>query len=335
MSTPNIVWGTLGLAGVRVATAHVPTQDTGCTVLVFPPGAVGSVNVAGGAPATRETDLLRPDNAVPGPDAICLSGGSAPGLAAADGVLQALQRAGRGFPVGPVRVPIVSGAAVFDEGARRGHAPGPLEGATAAAQALAKTHPTVPEGRQGAGRSVSVGKLLGPNFAMPSGQAAGMMTLADLGRVAVLVVVNAVGSVRDEDGTILAGPRGSAGRPVSSVTLLLEEARREGPSAQETIPGPGAATTLAVVITDVPLSKAALSRVARMGHDGLARSIDPLHTPWDGDAVFAVSTPVDRVNLPTQDDELAAMARVGVAASYLLEQAVRRAVRLAGLPQTP
>lgn len=310
---------------LRVGVANLPSNDTGCTVVLLPPGTVGSVDVAGGAPATRETDLLRPSMTVPGPDAICLCGGSASGLAAADGVLRVLQAAGRGFPAGPVRVPIVPAAAVFDDGARRNTAPGAREGEEAVRQALSRSTPEAPEGRVGAGRSVSVGKVLGPERAMPSGQAAGAVPIPGLGTVGVLVVVNAMGSIRAEDGAILAGPLGPDRRPASTTKLLLEGCT--GPA-----PSPLGATTLAVVVTDVPLGKGALAQLARMAHDGLARAIDPVHTPADGDAVFALSVPRTSAAPSPAPDPGTALTRAGTTAAWLLERAIRRAVRLAALP---
>lgn len=320
MPSDRIQWGTLGLAPVRVGVAAVPSQQTGCTVVVVPPGTRGSVDVGGGAPATRETDLLRPSSTVPGPDAICLCGGSAPGLGAADGVLRALRAMGRGFPAGGVRVPIVPAAAVFDEGARQAEAPGPQEGKAAVRAAMAQSSPTAPEGRTGVGRSVTVGKLLGPGHAMPSGQAAGCLFLPELGTVGVLVVVNALGSIRAEDGSVLAGPTDADGAPLSTTELLLQASRGA-------VPSPLGATTLAIVVTDVPLAKEALARLARMGHDGLARAIDPIHTPADGDTVFTLSVPAPSA-MPAPDPT-AGLVRAGAAAAWLLEKAVRRAVRLA------
>lgn len=326
VSALSVTWGSLGLTQVRIGTALAPTDDTGVTVVLCPPGTVGAVDVAGGAPATRETDLLRPENRVAGPDAICLCGGSAPGLAAADGVLRALAAQGRGFPAGGVRVPIVPAAAVFDAGARVAHAPGVAEGEAALVAAATALGGVAPEGPVGAGRSVSVGKIFGPVQETPSGQAAGTLTLPELGVVGVLVVVNAFGSVRARDGRVLAGPREGHERP-QSVTRLWLRGHAEPPP-------PGGATTLAVVATDVPLDKARLRRVARMAHDGLARAIDPLHTPYDGDTVFAVFVPggttQPNAKLPEHADDAA--GRVGAAGALLLEEAVRRAVRLGGGP---
>ena len=333
MSHPEILWGTLGRIRARVGTAPAPTEDTGVTVLVLAPGSTGSVDVAGGAPATRETDLLRPDATVKGPDALCLAGGSAPGLAAADGVLQILQKAGRGFRAGGVRVPIVSAAAIFDGGARSLHAPGAAEGALATRRALdGPDRGYVPEGQEGVGRSAGVGKLLGPEHEMPAGQAAGTLDLPGLGTVSALVVVNAFGSIRREDGTILAGPRGPRGQPLATRDLLIRD------DQDMSLPEAGQATTLAIVLTDAPLSKAALYRVARMGHDGLARAIDPLHTPADGDTVFAVSVPKgspDRVDGQSDAHPDAVLTRVGSVAALLLEESVRRAVLLAQEPRMP
>jgi L-aminopeptidase/D-esterase-like protein len=301
----QVWWGELRLGGVTVGTAGDERTGTGVTVVLFSPGATGSVEVAGGGPATRETDALYPDRLVPGPDAVMLAGGSAFGLAAADGVMKALWEAGRGFPAGPHRVPIVAAACLFDLEEKK-RPPGPEMGREAAERALAGGRRT--DGRLGAGAGARVGR--GPGgTSMPSGQAAVTLVAGDDLAVGALVVVNALGSVRGEDGTLLAGPRDPAGHVVDVAAAI---AAGRGVLAPED----RTHTTLGVVVTNARLDKGACRRVARMAHDGLARAIDPVHTLADGDAIFAVSV----------GDGTAGATRVGTLAAHAVAMAVRRAV---------
>ncbi len=282
-----------------------PQVGTGVTVVVLPKGARGAGVVAGGAPATRETDVLDPKNTVLGPDAVVLTGGSAFGLRAADGVMQGLQQAGRGVSVGTVRVPIVVAAAIFDLAEGSARAPRVADGLRAylIAQAMEQQ---VKAGRFGAGTGATVGKALGVASSMKGGQAAVTLKTADGLVVGALVVVNAVGSVLDDDGHILAGPL-LAGQAQNTTDLW---------TAQPPSLTFGFATTLAVVATNADLTKAELQRVAQMAHDGLARRIEPLHSPWDGDSVFALSV----------GNTSADVGRVGAIAARVVGLAVRRAV---------
>jgi L-aminopeptidase/D-esterase-like protein len=300
--------GLFGVAGCGVGSVSDRGRGTGVTVIVLPPHATGAAVISGGGPATRETDALRPDTLVSGPDAVVLAGGSAFGLAAADGVMAGLADRGRGVRVGRVRVPIVAAAAIFDRGAADGAAPGPADGGAALTLALRPGAQRVREGQYGAGTGATVGKFLGPQRAAPGGQ--GSVT-AEWGgvRLAALCVVNAVGAVRSRSGRILAGPAGPAG-PVDP---------REAPPGGTRPPAGRTHTTLAVVAVEASLSKAALARVALMAHDGLARAIDPVHTPWDGDAVFAVATGGDGADV----------GAAGTVAAWAVAEAVRRAVRRA------
>ena len=262
-------------AGVRVAS--VTRAATGLTLVLLPDGAVGSVDVRGGAPATREVELLRPENLVPGPDAVLLTGGSAFGLAAAEGVMAVLAAAGRGFPAGTVRVPIVPALAIFDLGGPAPEVPTAEDGRAAARRALSGGAERVAEGRAGAGTGATVGKRT-DDRPMRGGQGAAAIESRGL-TVSALMVVNAVGSVLDADGRVLAGPTGPDGVPKS----WLDSFPTASPRFERD------ATTIGVVVVDGALDKAGLSRVAMMAHDGLARAISPAHTPWDGDAVVAVA----------------------------------------------
>lgn len=268
-------WGGM-MVGAGVCVASVTRAATGLTLVVLPEGAVGSVDVRGGAPATREVELLRPENLVPGPDAVLLTGGSAFGLAAADGVMNVLAAAGRGFSAGAVRVPIVPALAIFDLGGPEPEVPTAEDGRAAARRALSGTA-AVQEGRAGAGTGATVGKRTAGR-PMRGGQGAAAVEALGLG-VSALMVVNAVGSVLDEDGRVLAGPRGPQGGPQAWLDGFPESPATFGRDA----------TTIGVVVVDGALDKAGLSRVAMMAHDGLARAISPTHTPWDGDAVVAVA----------------------------------------------
>lgn len=278
---------------------------TGVTVIMLPPGTRGAGAVTGGAPATRETDVLDPANTVLGPDAVVLAGGSAFGLRAADGVMHGLQQIGRGVSVGAVRVPIVVAAAIFDLAEKAAVAPRAADGLKAFQ--IAKTfEQSVGSGRYGAGTGATVGKTLGAELAMKGGQAAVTLRTVDGLTVAALVVVNAVGSILNDDGHILAGPV-MRGKVQNTTDLWIAEP----PSLAL-----GSATTLAVVATDGDLSKSELKRVAQMAHDGLARCIEPIHSPWDGDSVFALSTGAITTS----------SGRVGAIAARLISMAVRRAV---------
>lgn len=289
-------------AGVRVVS--VTRAATGLTLVLLPDGAVGSVDVRGGAPATREVALLRPENLVPGPDAVLLTGGSAFGLAAADGVMAVLAAAGRGFPAGTVRVPIVPALAIFDLGGPAPDVPTAEDGRAAARRALSGGAQRVAEGRAGAGTGATVGKRT-DGRPMWGGQGAAAARAGGL-TVSALMVVNAVGSVLDADGRVLAGPTGSDGVPQSWLDCSPAASTSVGRDA----------TTLGVVVVDGALDKAGLSRVAMMAHDGLARAISPAHTPWDGDAVVAVGLGGRGVDA----------GWAGVLAAEAAAMAVRRAV---------
>lgn len=279
------------VAGIRVGHAQRVGDGwlTGTTVVLAPEaGAVGGVDVRGGGPGTRETDLLDPRNLVERVTAVMLSGGSAFGLAAADGIVQRLADAGRGFALGvvPGVVPIVPGAVVFDLG-RGGDVratPGPELGATAYDDAVADG--SARQGCVGAGTGTKVGG--GLKGAVGTASA----VLDDGSTVAALVVVNAVGSPVDLTTGELLGARhllpgevpGLRTPDRSDLEAALAAGAAFGPE------GSSLATTLGVLATDATLSKAQCQKLAGIGHDGLARAIDPVHTMFDGDTVFALAT---------------------------------------------
>jgi L-aminopeptidase/D-esterase-like protein len=293
------------------ATRDEPGWLTGVTVVVPPPGTVGGVDVRGGGPGTRETDLLDPTALVDAVDAVVLSGGSAFGLSAADGVTTALYAGGRGWPVGPAeheRVPVVPAAILFDLG-RGGiwlHHPGPADGATALAGA---TGGAVAQGSVGAGTGARTGGLRG-------GVGTASAILASGATVAALVVVNAVGDPFGTDGRFFAAHLvGATELPVPDPTRLAAywAARAEQVAALRA----GTATTLAVVATDATLAKAGCRKLAEVAHDGFARALSPVHSAYDGDTAFALATGagpavtgIDEVELQTAAADCVATAIV-------------------------
>jgi len=271
--------------GILVGHAHDLEALTGCTVVLTMDGAVGGVDVRGGAPGTRETDLLAPTAAVSVVHAIALCGGSAFGLAAATGVVDWLRERGIGFPTRVRNVPIVPAAVIYDLGRGEGDR---FPDAALGYAACAAAGPSVPEGCVGVGAGASVGKLLGMAGAVKSGVGAWSETLADGTVVGALVVCNAWGDVYDEaSGRIIAGTRDpQSGRFADSMALLRQPFYQ---AAMNVVLG-SENTTLAVVATDARLNKAEATKLAQMAQDALPRTIRPIHTPFDGDTVFALAT---------------------------------------------
>lgn len=287
----------------RVRVGHWTDERarTGCTVVLCPPGTIGSGHVRGGAPGTRETDLLRPGMLVEEVHAVLLTGGSAFGLAAADGVVRWLEERGIGFQAGAARVPIVPAAVLFDLGVGDPAVrPGADEGYLACEAAAGGE---VAEGRVGAGTGATVAKLHGPDRAVPGG--VGTAALRDEGfTIAALAAVNSVGEIVDDDGAVLAGALPGTDRPE-------DEARP---------PWPGTNTVLAVVATDASLSRERAHLLSIAAHDGLARAVRPAHTIWDGDTVFSLATGAGG-GAEAPQPVLERMAE------QVLAEAIRRAVR--------
>ena len=322
--------------GIRVghATRRGDGWLSGTTVvLTGPDGVVGGVDVRGGGPGTRETDLLDPRNAVERVHAVVLTGGSAFGLAAADGVMQALYADGVGYPVGGAGevVPIVPGAVIFDLGRGGDFAsrPDATLGAEAYLAALAATGAeAVPQGVVGAGTGASAGQLKG-------GIGSASAVLADGTTVAALVVVNPFGSTVDpETGELYAARFGLDGEfPV--LTAPSEEDVRAARDRALTLPSPIAAshpvlaTTIGVIATDATLTKAQCAKVAGIGHDGMARAIRPVHTMFDGDTLFTLATGVRPAPGPPQLHGLLD------AAADCVTRAIGHAVLAAETVQTP
>jgi L-aminopeptidase/D-esterase-like protein len=267
--------------GVLVGHAHDAAALTGCTVVLTVDGATGAVDVRGGAPGTRETDLLVPEALVAQVHAVVLCGGSAFGLAAADGVMHWLAQRGHGFATSVRPVPIVPAAVIFDLAIGSGDRwPDHAMGQAACVAATALTG----EGCVGAGIGATVGKLRGNAWSMKAGVGSWSERLADGTTIGALAVCNALGEVRRaQDGAVLAGVRDAVGSIVPAHRLLRQPTAQHRDATAEN-------TTIAVVATDATLTKAEARKVAQMAHDGLARTIYPIHTPYDGDAIFVVAT---------------------------------------------
>jgi L-aminopeptidase/D-esterase-like protein len=312
--------GLTAVPGLKVGHHTLDRRPTGCTVVLTEGGAVGGVDVRGGAPGTRETELLNPVNTVSEVHGIALSGGSAFGLAAADGVMKFLEEKGIGFRTSGGAVPIVPSAILFDLGVGDASIrPGADCGYAAARAAGAGP---VDEGNVGAGAGATVGKLLGSKRAMKGGLGSASIQLPGGLVVAALVAVNAVGNVTDPaTGGFIAGARTDDGGSIADLRAWL----RKGPAAGGR---PLENTTLGVVATNARLTKAQATRIAQMAHDGYARAIYPSHLTSDGDTIFALAT-----------GGYAAAADVnviGAAAADATADAIVRAVRAArGVPGYP
>lgn len=299
--------------GLRVGHWTNLEGATGCTVVLCPPeGALAACAVLGGAPGTRETDVMSPGNLVERVHAVLLTGGSAFGLDAAGGVMRWLEERQIGYRLRHAVVPIVPAAVLYDLGIGHTSARPDAAAGYAACEAAGET---VPEGSVGAGTGATVAKLQGPGHAVKAGLGTAVERLAGGGIVAALVAVNAIGEVVDpETGGVVAGLRDGEGRPLDAVTFLRQR-RSEPPEVIEN-------TTIAVVATNIALTRDELRRVALMAHTGIARAIRPSHTPADGDTVFALST-------AEHAEEPVDLVAIGAVAARVLEQAILRGVRAA------
>ena len=307
------------VAGIRVGHAHNLEARTGCTVVLCGRGgAVAGVDVRGAAPGTRETDLLEPGNLVERVHAIVLAGGSVFGLDAACGVVRWLEERGVGFDTGVARVPIVPAAVIFDLAAGDASVrPDSVMGYDACERASGDA---VEEGQVGVGAGAMVGKILGIGMASAGGVATASIRLANNVTVGALVVVNSFGDIIDPASRrILAGARSPKGRGWLDTQRAIESAsdkKTKKPRAFSAIEN----TTLAVVATDARLTKSEARKVAAMAHDGMARVIKPVHTMFDGDTIFALSTGKLRSDVTT----------IGSVAAELVARAIVRAARLSG-----
>lgn len=270
------------VAGIEVGHDSDARRPTGCSVVIAREGAIGGVDVRGAAPGTRETDLLHPGNLVPHVHAVLLAGGSAWGLDAAAGVMRWLEENEIGLDTGHGRVPIVPAAVVFDLGVGDGRIRPDAAAGHRACLAAGRSAPA--QGNVGAGSGALVGKLLGMAHAMKGGVGTASVSASGY-TVGALVVCNAVGDVLDPaTGQVIAGARTTDGHTLQNT----RDALLAGHLPQHLLAGNN--TTIGVIATDAVLSKAQAQRLAQVAHDGLARSINPVHTMLDGDTLFALGT---------------------------------------------
>ena len=296
------------IEGIEVGHAQNLKAATGCTVIICKEGATAGVDVRGGAPGTRETDLLNPVNMVQKIHAVMLAGGSAFGLDAAAGIMQFLEEKQIGFDVGVTRVPIVCGAVLFDltigdfkirPDKDMGY------------QACRNADKNCPQGNVGAGTGATVGKILGMNRAMKSGLGTHAVQVGDL-KVGALVAVNCLGDVIDpETVTKLAGPLSDDGKTLADT----EDRMIQGYADKKNLFSGN--TTIGVVVTNASFNKAQVTKLASMSHNGYARTMRPAHTMVDGDTIFALSTGSIGADLSV----------VGLLAARVMERAVVAAVK--------
>lgn len=302
--------------GIRVGHAHDLDALTGCTVILCPPHTVGGVDQRGGAPGTRETDLLRPMHLVQYVNAILLGGGSAFGLAAADGVMRYLEEHQIGFETPVARVPIVPAAILFDLDI--GRADRRPDAAMGYAACEAATVEVVAQGCVGAGTGAKAGSLMGTAFATKTGIGSSSIDIGGGLIVAALIAVNGVGDVINDDGTILAGLRTPPdGKQFADSRTLLR---------QLSTMIPGMNTVIGVVATNARLDKEGVNKVAQMAQDGLARAMRPSHTMFDGDTLFALATG----EIPANVSVIGAFAADAVAEA--IRSGVRAATSMGGIP---
>lgn len=304
------------ILGIRVGHDTNLAAGTGCTVVLCDTPAVGGVDVRGGAPATRETDLLRPMHMVEEVNAIVLTGGSAFGLSAADGVMAYLAEREIGVDVGVAHVPIVPAAAIFDLAFGSSQVrPDASAGYRACEQAASGP---LELGNVGAGTGATVGKSLGPTLCMKGGLGSACTRLPDGTLVGALVVVNAFGDIVDPTSSqkVIAGARGPIGGFLHG--------------------NPFSNTTIAVVATDAALDKEQANKVAQMAHNGLSQTIQPAHTMFDGDTVFVLAL---GPRAKRQQDPVLAIQQLsvlGATAATTLARAILKAVQhataLHGIP---
>jgi L-aminopeptidase/D-esterase-like protein len=294
--------------GITVGHAHDEQGVTGCTVVLAEHGAVGGVDVRGSAPGTREIEALKPVRLVNQIHAILLTGGSAFGLRATEGIQRYLEEKGIGFVTTAGNVPVVPTAVIYDLAVGDARARPDAEMAYRAA--LDASSAERREGRVGVGFGATVGKVLGYGGCVPGGVGGASLRLGTGAVVGALVVVNALGDVVDPTtGGIIAGARDEKGDFVNTARLFIEKASLPG--------SPYENTTLAVVATTARLNKEGATKVAQMAQDGIARAIDPAHTMYDGDVSFALSVGNDSADVNA----------VGVAAADLVAESIVRAVR--------
>jgi L-aminopeptidase/D-esterase-like protein len=312
------------VSGIAVGHWTDLEAGTGCTVILTPQGVTASLDVRGSSPGTRETDLLQPQSNVDRVHAIVLSGGSAFGLAAADGVMRWLDERGYGWQTPAARVPIVPGAILFDLAVGDAGVRPTAENAYAACEAANLQDDQ--RGNIGVGAGCTVGKLLGLARASRGGLGQASVHLPGGVVVSALIAVNALGDVVDPwSGTIIAGARTDDGDQLAdALTVIQSQADRfmfrQPPSEGN--------TTIGVIATNARLNKIQCQKLAQMGHDGLGRTTRPAHTMYDGDCLFVLAT--------GENDQAIDLSLLGAVASDVVAQAILDAVRAAqpgyGLP---
>lgn len=294
---------------------------TGCTVVLPPPGTRGAVDVRGGGTGTRELEALSPLANAEGPTAVLLTGGSAFGLAAADGVARWLEERGLGRATPAGVVPLVAAAVIFDlaegEAARR---PGPEEGYAACKQA---SHGAPERGRVGAGAGAAVGKALGRDRATRGGVGCAAATLGTGETVAAIAVANAFGDVIDADGELLGAPHNEEGELLATAELVGAM-----PAPPTLSIRPGESTTLVCVCTDASLDKRACAITARIASAGIARAVNPAFTPVDGDVIFCLASGTQPPAAPGLEATWA-LTVLGTIAATVTAAAIRDAVHRA------
>jgi L-aminopeptidase/D-esterase-like protein len=302
--------------GVKVGHHTIAERPTGCTAILVEAGATAGVDVRGAAPASAETDLLKPVNLVQQVFAISLSGGSAFGLDARSGIMRYLDEKNIGFKAyGSINVPIVPAASLIDLNVGNNPKIRPTADCGYRAAQAASTAP-VPEGNVGAGTGATVGKSAGAGRAMKAGIGSAAIRMPDGLIVAALVAVNAAGDIIDPaTGRVVAGVRTEDGRSLADARKLLTSGAVRQPARL------GENTTLGVVATNATLTKTQVTKVAEMAHDGFARAIYPSHTMGDGDTIFALAT---ATQAGTAD-----VSRVGALAAQVVADAIVRAARQA------
>lgn len=299
--------GIMEVGGFRVGHAQNEEAGTGITVILCDKMSPAGLDVRGGGPASRESQILNPLMNAEGINAVVLSGGSAFGLDAAGGVQKYLEERGEGFAVGPIRVPLVCQSCVFDLGIGRYDVRPDAAMAYKACENASYDAPE--EGNVGAGTGCSVGKIMGMDRAMKTGFGTYAVEVGNI-RVGAMVAVNAAGDVYGPDGNVMAGLLSEDKMSLSSSF----EAMVQGLEAQA-----GANTTIGLIVTNVKLPKARLCKVAGMAHNGYARAIRPVHTSGDGDSIYAIST----------GEVEGSMDAVGALGAYAMEMAIRRAAEKA------
>ena len=301
------------VAGIEVGHFTDTRRPTGCSVVIARAGAVAGVDVRGAAPGTRETDLLHPSNLVDRAHAILLAGGSAWGLDAAAGVMRWLEEQGIGLDVKFGLVPIVPAAVLFDLPVGDARIRPDAQAGYLACQAASRQPPA--QGNVGAGAGALVGKLFGLARAMRGGIGSASVTLDGV-TVGALVACNALGDVIDPNtGQVIAGARTDDGKALLNIRRAILAGELPTPLLA------GTNTTIGVIATDAILTKAQAHRLAQVAHDGLARSINPVHTLSDGDALFTLGT--------GQAGKTAGMMVLGTLAAEVTARAVVRAIRAA------